>query len=1121
MSLRFLHWGVYLAVLCVGSQRLFSPKGWNTIAQGNALGEVSGPRALPWAIVLEPFRLREMANLQTESPVSRGKEQNASLLGTRWDFSDRSLAGWRWKDNARVSLAEDGGNKAPSREVEMPGPRQAGMPALRLQSGFEPYDFTWVARHFEPRSMDGVAHIRFRVRGDGSGHSLQLHLGAPSPQNRGRWLYYVNSRQAVKLDFAGWREVSVDVARFDTPGNGLRDRDLAQVSFLEFTVNAQRKGDSPIFAAKRLVATGDALGAAKTGTVPRDAKPLDILLDDIQFVGLSQEEIAAAEREREERARLVSELTAALAPIEKRLALLRDQLDKAAAEGKYTDVARVYWTALNWTAQDLKRCLRCEEMEVVKQAKPILADLQKCVEESEPRLSMTVCHCLPQGKQCQAHGSDTASGEAVAHSGGPRGAMNNPGQRVLDKVLAKAPEEGDPLDSTHNPHFKSTIEAIRPQSRKERWWPKGQEGYRSISDAWTFRRLGDDGFAEVWAMTRPKSPLRHHPMLLRNALNIFDAVAHQHADGDFNINRTAVHGRDMNINRFCLAPALDAWCELQRAYPELLPPARRAEVEAGLKRLVDFQVKEYGLARLARRPDLRFQAYPNMDVHYILIMERAHELWKDPQYAKERDAFVKLLESAVYPMGAFTYVNTQNECFVYHALDVLYAARYWKLSGDAKVLELLKKTAPYYPYNVEPAGMPEYYTDACWKHYWGGGDACGPSVIAALCNDPLNQRVAETCGAIWGYGRGHTGAIAAEFWKPIASKPLPDNYTIYDTNVQGPRGRYGNWSFAGNGRNYGVGFQGKDTFVGCMLTDPERRPLPLDAALQVVTAEVRLSHTGNHWEGGRCYSAEEKLTTTLGEDFGSLAVRYKLSRPQWHYKYDELLPWEGTQVWYLSRNRLIGLVALEATADETRAAVHGRIRLGLQRELEPAPELGDNSWRYGRLVVRLHGHNYAKVVAKPSETTFQDSPSRYRSTEITLLDPVSVAAGEQGNVLFRKGTRYWFLVEAFPSENRPVEVVHLIDREPLVGFRFLEAGREVAVLHNPTDRAVETDLPLAEAGTKLTIYEDQGEGGWGKAKRAPEAGDPGASLRSAPTTQSRRVRLEPDRHLVIVAAREK
>jgi len=59
----------------------------------------------------------------------------------------------------------------------------------------------------------------------------------------------------------------------------------------------------------------------------------------------------------------------------------------------------------------------------------------------------------------------------------------------------------------------------------------------------------------------------------------------------------------------------------------------------------------------------------------------------------------------------------------------------------------------------------------------------------------------------------------------------------------------------------------------------------------------------------------------------------------------------------------------------------------------------------------------------------------------------------------------------------------------------------LAVLHNPTDRAVETDLPLAEAGSRLTIYEDQS----GKGR----PGRPGP----------RRVRLKPDRHLVVVATR--
>ena len=47
-------------------------------------------------------------------------------------------------------------------------------------------------------------------------------------------------------------------------------------------------------------------------------------------------------------------------------------------------------------------------------------------------------------------------------------------------------------------------------------------------------------------------------------------------------------------------------------------------------------------------------------------MELAHRLWGDPAYARERDVFVEMLAASVYPMGAWPYINTQNECFVYH-----------------------------------------------------------------------------------------------------------------------------------------------------------------------------------------------------------------------------------------------------------------------------------------------------------------------------------------------------------------------------------------------------------------------------------------------------------------------
>jgi len=673
----------------------------------------------------------------------------------------------------------------------------------------------------------------------------------------------------------------------------------------------------------------------------------------------------------ERREQITAETTAALNGVDRKLAKLGSELDKRADEGAFVDVARVYWAALDWCADDVRRLLEAEEFALVEQAASLLADLSKRLDEP---------NC------------------------------------VAKHVRDAPPAKEDPLGYDGNPYFQSVVEGVRPWTTREQTWEKGSRGYRSIPNAWTFRSLGDQVYAQVWAMTRPGSPVHHDPQLGANALSIFDTVAHQHTEGDFNIDRTAVHGRDPNINRFCPAPTPDAWCLLLATYPDLLPSAKRADVERGLRVLADYQVTDYGLPRLERTPHEKHPVYPNMDVHFILIMELAHRLWGDEVFARERDARLDMLLGSVYPMGAWPYINTQNECFVYHKLNVLYMARFWQLTGRrglsqfsrsengtvpladpglspssrsengtvplrSAVLEMLRKTIPYYPDNVEPAGVPEYYTDACWKHYWAGAAPEGPDTIAGLFDDPLNKRVAEVCAQVQGYDRGQYAAIAAEFFKPIASNPLRDGYVMFDENVQGPRGRYGTWSFAANGRNYGVEYQGKDTFVGCMVTEPEARPLPLDAALQVVTTEVRLNHTDNHWRGGRCHSALEKLTTAVGPGFGSLAVRYTVSKPNWHHERDELLPWTGTQQWYLSERRLVGLVALEATADEPRAAVHGRIRLGVKREIE---RLADDDWKYGRkygsLRIKIHGHNYAAVTSQPSETFFLDKPERYRRT---------------------------------------------------------------------------------------------------------------------------------------------
>ena len=325
----------------------------------------------------------------------------------------------------------------------------------------------------------------------------------------------------MTLDFSGWRQVRADLDQFQTPDNGLRERDLARVTSVEFTVTAanQRGG-------------------------------VDIRLDDIAFTGRTAEEIAEAERIRRG---IASAGSKAGWPHSKRRN--SDSLRSAASwscaaeHGKFVDEARVYWTGLEWCAKDVRRLLRADEIEIVRQAEPMLAAIGRRLDE-------------------------------------PR--------QVLDRVCER-PQEGDPFQAASNPFFNSVVEHIRPAAKAERWWAKGRQGFRSIPDAWSFRHMGDEAYAMVWAITRPQSSLRRHPMLLTNALNVLETIAHQHTEGDFNVDRTAAHGRDANINRFCLAPALDAWWELTAAYPDLLPQPQCADIERGLRRLVEYQVTDHGL----------------------------------------------------------------------------------------------------------------------------------------------------------------------------------------------------------------------------------------------------------------------------------------------------------------------------------------------------------------------------------------------------------------------------------------------------------------------------------------------------------------------------------------------
>ncbi|NUQ65713.1 MAG: hypothetical protein HUU20_24855 [Pirellulales bacterium] len=640
------------------------------------------------------------------------------------------------------------------------------------------------------------------------------------------------------------------------------------------------------------------------------------------------------------------------------------------------------------------------------------------------------------------------------------------GRRVAPPKELLAPVH----DFGNNPYAQGLLGRVRSLLNSKTLYKKGDEGYRQIGNAWTFSSMGNSLYVGAWGLCCPDSPHAADPGLLVGVLRLMQAVFQNHRDGDFNPGREAVYGSDANINRFTFVPTFEAYLLLSAAYPDLVLPSKRAEWLASAKAAAEFQIESYGV-RAGNEPPECY--YANMDVHYMLMLELASRMLDSPRYHEEAERFCKLAADVLYSDGAFSYIGFQNECFVYHEINVALLARYWQLTGSQLAKDTVVKSRPYYPYNVEPGGVPEYYTDCFWKHYWSDASPIGPEIVAGLTGCAQNRRVAKD-ELRWEKPDSYYAVYAAALYRPdIQDEPLPDQFLIYDRNIEGPRGRFGRWSFAGTTRRFGEGQQGKDTFVGGMVVDEPARRYPLNAALQVVTSQYRLeprkASEGNcsRWRECRYLSQDERNTATIGGDFAALTTRYRIQNVAWGGK-STLTDWAGNQQWILTPQRLVGVLEIEPLSDQEAYSIHGRIRFGIRKEIDRKDA---SCFQYGALVCRLHEHNYADVITEKSETFYIDKPEKYRSTEIVLRDKAGIATDEQKPTTYAKGTRQFFTLEVRPDWCAAAEHVRRIATpEGLRGLEVRADGGWMLLVHNPTEAALAFEAELPWAAGPLLLH---------------------------------------------------
>jgi hypothetical protein len=654
---------------------------------------------------------------------------------------------------------------------------------------------------------------------------------------------------------------------------------------------------------------------------------------------------------------------------------------------------------------------------------------------------------------------------------------------ALDKPLGAAKEPGAAVlpaieETKGNPYLATMWSEARLIRDSKQRFPKGEAGYKEIKNFWQFAGFGSRLYVMTWAACNPSSPLRGDPALIAEVMRWMQGVFQNQRGGDLNVGRSGGRGqpgRDENINRFCFVPTFESYLLLRETWPDLILPSKRKEWEASVRAVAEFQLKTYGEKVSRHGPGW----YPNIDVHYLMMMELASRILGEPKWHQEAERFLDLIAHSLYPDGAFTYLGRQNECFGYHEINLVHLARYWQLTGSREALDLVLAGATYYPNNVEPGGVPEYYTDPFWKHCWTGVYPIGPDIVASMLRAyrpeeveaaAQNRRVANI-ELKWAKPINYYTIYAATLWRDFPEAPQRDGYVIYDRDVQGPRGRFGHWSFAGTSRDYGTGAQGKDTFVGAMLTSKQEKQFPLDAALQVVTSQFRLQPGGPRPATCRYLSANEENAVTVAKNFAALSTRYRIQNVAWDGK-STLTRWEGQQEWLLTPHRIIGTLSISPFADEKAYSIHGRVRLGNKLAIK---KKDDATFQYGGLLVRLREHNYADVITESSETSYLQSPTQFSSTEIVLRDAHSVKWGEKKQKTYPAGTEQFFTVEVSPADSQTS--VSVKRQELPGGLRALEVtadGEWLMLIHNPRHTPVTANVS-APAIANVCCFQAQGE----------------------------------------------
>lgn len=636
-----------------------------------------------------------------------------------------------------------------------------------------------------------------------------------------------------------------------------------------------------------------------------------------------------------------------------------------------------------------------------------------------------------------------------------------------------------PRVQSANPYIDRMVDgAIQEMRTPDISWPKnrpGVDGFAGAPLGITPRTIGEKMQGWLWLLANPASPLKGNPEVLERFLRI----AHAYADALEMRGRekltakflppTAETGTEMSIDIFdnyALAPASNALREFSQIYPHLLLSSQMAQWKRAMLN-----------ASIVKKAEIENEnsTYPHIEAIRAYELLNLGLFLHKSSYLETSKSLCTLQSERIFKDGGVSYFLHQNDLGKEHDTFATYLGLIHEITGDPQIAELLRKTEWYGP--VSGGKIGEFWTAPSWKDQWNSSRAwTGGEPVASVTGNPylrtmLDKILSEkTAEKNWARYRPQISWYRNDI-KPL---PLPDNFTILDRNIMGPRAWYGRFNYAATLRDIPLTEPGLSTLMGAQVTEPDGS---LENLLMGVYPRIRLSN-GESVDSTIHPSAFARLTSGLqsqliiGRNFSAFEGAYRLHQSMRSIKGPES-DWNGHQLWLGLSDRIIGLIEVSAIKEEAQAwDVEGVIRLGIggtvcgkPTKLEPSGK-GGNTFRYGDLLITIFAHNYTKI--ETHEVPFRKPEAPI--TEITLLD-VKGAAHPQDITSYPSSTRYWFTVEIRPawiSDNAQVQRLELPNG--VFGFKATVGGKEFDLLFNPSPSKMEAEIPKTAGELQQTFW---------------------------------------------------